>query len=71
MKAPSIDVVEVVEELGLDGSICLGRCGGSTAYRDTKRINEYLEANKYDWRVKLVIDKTNKIFPYDLIVVNV
>lgn len=65
-----IDVSGTVEELGMDGSICLGRCSRSTAYRDTKQINEHLEDNKYDWRVKLVTDKNNKLFPYDLVVVN-
>lgn len=71
MRAESLDIIGTVEELGMDGTICLGRCSRSTAYRDTKRINEYLEANKYDWRVRLVVDKSNKVFPYDLVVVNV
>lgn len=67
MRASSLDVPMVVEELGMDGTISLGRCSRSTAHRDTKRVNEYLEKNNYDWRVKLVIDDST--FPYDLVVV--
>jgi hypothetical protein len=47
-----MDIVMTVEEIGMDGGISLGRCSRSTVYRWTKAINEYLEAGKYDWRVK-------------------
>ena len=47
-----MDIVMAVEEIGMDGGISLGRCSRSTVYRWTKAINEYLESNKYDWRVK-------------------
>jgi hypothetical protein len=47
-----MDIVMAVEELGFDGGISLGRCSRSTVYRWTKTINEYLELNKYEWRVK-------------------
>ena len=67
MKCEPLDIVLTVEELGMDGEICLGRCSRSTAYRDVKRINEYLIANRYDWRVKLVIDKSQDL-PYSLII---
>lgn len=46
------DIVLTVEEIGMDGSITLGRCSKSTLYRWRKTINEYLEKNHYDWRVK-------------------
>lgn len=41
-----------VEEIGFDGSVSLGKCSRSTVYRWAKAMNEYLERNKYDWRVK-------------------
>ena len=47
-----MDIIMAVEEIGLDGGISLGRCSRSTVYRWVKAINEYLEWNKYDWRVK-------------------
>ena len=47
-----MDIVMAVEEIGMDGGISLGRCSRSTVYRWAKAINEYLEVNKYDWRVK-------------------
>ena len=47
-----MDIVMAVEEIDMDGGISLGRCSRSTVYRWTKAINEYLEYNKYDWRVK-------------------
>lgn len=47
-----MDIVMAVEEIGMDGGVSLGRCSRSTVYRWTKAINEYLEAGKYDWRVK-------------------
>lgn len=47
-----MDIIMAVEEIGMDGGISLGRCSRSTVYRLTKAINEYLEYNKYDWRVK-------------------
>ena len=42
-----MDVMLVVEEIGFDGSVSLGKCSKSTVYRWTKAINEYLEWNKY------------------------
>ena len=47
-----MDIVMAVEEIGMDGGISLSRCSRSTVYRWTKAINEYLEYNQYDWRVK-------------------
>lgn len=47
-----MDVILAVEEIGFDGGISLGKCSKSTVYRWTKAINEYLERNKYNWRVK-------------------
>ncbi len=47
-----MDIVMAVEELGFDGGISLGRCSRSTVYRWTKAINEYLERDGYEWRVK-------------------
>ena len=67
-KCESLDIVFAVEELSLSGEASLGRCSRSTAYRDVKRINEYLTDNKYSWRVKLFIDK-NAPLPYSLVVI--
>ena len=56
MKCPPLDIVLTVEELSMDSEICLGRCSRSTAY------------HRYDWRVKLTIDKT-AFMPYSLTVI--
>lgn len=47
-----MDIVLAVEEIGFDGGVSLVGRSRSTVYRWTKAINEYLERNKYDWRVK-------------------
>ena len=47
-----MDIIMAVEEIGFDGSVGLGKCSRSTVYRWAKAMNEYLERNKYDWRVK-------------------
>lgn len=47
-----MDVVLTVEELSLSGSVSLGKCSKSTVYRWCKAVNDYLEYNKYEWRVK-------------------
>lgn len=47
-----MDIVMTVEELALDGSVSLGKCSVSTLYRWCRAINEYLERNHFDWRVK-------------------
>lgn len=47
-----MDIIMAVEEISFDGGVSLGKCSRSTVYRWTKAINEYLERNKYDWRVK-------------------
>ena len=41
----------LVEELYFDNSVVL-RCSTSTLYRWAKRVNRYLEKNKYEWRVR-------------------
>lgn len=46
------NIVLAVEKIGMDGSITLGRCSKSTLYRWCKAVNEYLEKNRFDWRVK-------------------
>ena len=45
------DLILWVEELAFDGAVVV-RCSDSTLYRCVKEINEYLEWNKYEWRVK-------------------
>ena len=45
------DIELWVEEILFDKSIAVV-CSVSTMYRWAKEINEYLEHNKYDWRVK-------------------
>lgn len=42
----------MIEELALSGEIGLGACSKSTVYRYVQKLNERLEAEKYDWRVK-------------------
>lgn len=46
------NIVMAVEEIGMDGSVSLGKCSKSTLYRWRKAINEYLERNHFDWRVR-------------------
>lgn len=47
-----MDIVMAIEELCFDGGISLCGRSRSAVYRWTKAINEYLEFNKYEWRVK-------------------
>lgn len=67
-KTPPLDIQLAIEELSLSGEVSLGRCSRSTAYRDVKRVNEFLHNNHYDWRVKLTVDKASA-FPYGLKVI--
>ena len=46
------DYQPAISELSLSGCIGLGRCSDSTVYRWAKAINEILERERYDWRVK-------------------
>lgn len=48
----SDNVVMIVEELAFDGVVSLGKCSKRTVQRWAKRVNEYLEQNNYDWRVR-------------------
>ena len=42
-----------VEEMYIDGTgVSLGRCSRSTVYRWAKNVNEILESDKVNWRVK-------------------
>lgn len=45
------DIATAVEEIGLSGSVGLGRCCKSTVKNWVNDINDYLEYNKFDWRV--------------------
>lgn len=47
-----MDIILTVEEIAFGDGVSLGKCSRSTVYRWTKAINEYLERNKFDWRVK-------------------
>ena len=62
-------IIMTIEEIGMDGAINLGRISRSTAYRVKNEINYRLERDNYDWRVKLVTDKAERL-PYSLIAVN-
>lgn len=42
-----------IQELSLSGSVSLGRCSESTAYRWRREINARLSREKADWRVVL------------------
>ena len=46
------DYQPAISELSLSGCIGLGRCSDSTVYRWANAINEILERERYDWRVK-------------------
>lgn len=45
------DLALWVGELAFDGAVAV-RCSDSTLYRWVKEINEYLEWEKYEWRVR-------------------
>ena len=47
-----MNVLIFVEELACSGEVSLSNCSKRTLQRWTKVINDYLEANNYDWRVK-------------------
>lgn len=47
------DYQTAISELSLSGCIGLSRCSRSTVYRWAKAINEILEREHYDWRVKV------------------
>ena len=46
------DYQPAISELSLSCCIGLGRCSDSTVYCWAKAINEILERERYDWRVK-------------------
>lgn len=48
------DIHTAVSELSLSGAISLGRCSTRTLYRWAKDINEYLEREHAEWRVKAI-----------------
>ena len=56
MRARLTDVTAYIEELEMSGCVNIGKCGKATAYRDRKRVNDYLKENGYDWRVKLSVE---------------
>ena len=62
-----MDITMIIEELAFDSEVALA-CSRSTAYRTKNAVNYILERDKYDWRVKLVIDRTAHL-PYSLVVV--
>ena len=45
------DISTAVEEIGLSGHVGIGRCCKSTLKNWVNDINDYLEANHFDWRV--------------------
>lgn len=45
------DTAMVIEELGLSGSVSLGRCCKQTLKNWLKDLNDVLIARKYEWRV--------------------
>lgn len=42
----------VIAELAFDGSVSLGQCSRSTVTRWARDINDILEREGYEWRVK-------------------
>lgn len=42
----------MIEELALSGAVSEYPCSRSTLYRHARQINERLEREHYDWRVK-------------------
>jgi len=47
---------EAIAELSLSGSISLGKCSRSTAYRWAREINQRLKFENCDWSVKLDLE---------------
>ena len=58
----------IIEEIGMDGVVGLGKCSSSTAYRYKKLINDHLAKNKCGWRVKVSHIKGCSM--YDLVAVS-
>ena len=51
-------VVDIVSEISLSGTgVSLSKCSPSTVSRYKKAVNEYLEHNHMNWRVKGSYDK--------------
>ena len=63
------NITMTIEEIGMDGAINLGDVSLSTAYRVRREINRRLEHEGYDWRVKLKIDRNDRL-PYSLIAIS-
>lgn len=40
------------EEIAFDGAVSIPGMPRSTLYRWARAMNEYLESNKYEWRVR-------------------
>lgn len=58
------DIEMMVEEICVSESVLLGRSTFERAKRTVKRMNRYMQNQDYQWRVKLVIDKTDELNPY-------
>ncbi len=54
-----------IEELSISDSVSLGRASKSTLYRWAREINDRLENNQMDWRVK-ALPYTNSLVRIDL-----
>ena len=54
------DISTAIEELALDGSICLCPCCKQTMNNWVKDINERLNDENYSWRVVGSFDSGNK-----------
>jgi len=46
-----------IEEIGMDGSISLGKCCNKTLKNWVNDINNQLESQKYDWRVTSIMEQ--------------
>jgi len=53
-----MNIIMIVEEIAISCRCSISYCR-STAYRTLKRVNKYLEDNKYLWRVKLIKDNSH------------
>lgn len=48
-----MDLIQtMIEELALSGAVSEDPCSRSTLYRHASQINERLERENYDWRVR-------------------
>lgn len=57
-----MNIYMLVAELYISNAVSLGNCSKRTVQIWAKRVNDYLEANNYEWRVRAnTKDKTIEV----------